>query len=206
MRHSLQTAICFALTVLLSSQIAHAQVSEFSIPIHENNRETRQALEQLISVDYSETEMGNVAKDLGEKLGLQFLLHYSAEHGNLGADSLITLKLVDVRASSILNIMLDDYDCTYHIDDGIVLVISSDDIDDHMAREVFPVFDSQIKEERLMDVITYLVDPDSWEDNGGYGRIQCLDGRLIVCQSEKNIRDVRDLLIANELLMADGPD
>ena len=150
--------------------------------------------------------MSHVMANLSEKLGLQFLLHYTARYSSIDEDTLITLKLVDVRASSILLIMLEEHDCTYHIEDGIVMFYAADDIQDCLGREVFDVFDANIKDERLIDMITHVVDPESWEDHSGYGRIQYVDGRLIVCQSEKNIREIRDLLIANEFLVADGMD
>ena len=48
--------------------------------------------------------------------------------------------------------------------------------------------------EQLIDLIQNTVDPDSWEENGGIGRIQSLNNLIIVRQSVQNLREVDHLL------------
>ena len=204
MRHLLATT---CLTFLIPyCQPALAQISEFSIPVHRKNHETRQALEQMISIDFNEIAMQKVVIELQLKLGLQILLHESAMDNGLDEELPVTARLIDLRGSSILDILLEPFECTYRVQDGVVMVCSDDEACDRPAREVFALFDSRIKEERLEALVVELVDPESWEINGGNGTLASYDGRLIVVQSEKNICDVRDLLISIELLMADIVD
>ncbi len=172
----------------------HAQLSEFAPPIAANNEAAYENLEKTISVDYFEMRFADVLTDLEGLLGQRFLIHESAADNGLELDSFITFKLNKVRACTLIEMMLEEFSCTYHIQDGVVRILCRDRARDTLSRYVTDQSVGRGDIENLQNVIQEIVEPDSWEENGGTGRIMNFGERLVIAQTDHNIRQIRDLL------------
>lgn len=278
-------AIAILSAVLVTGAVA--QQLEAPASVRENNQATRDVLQESLSIDFFETRFGDVMKFLGEQTDLQFILHESAYENNVDEDQLLTLTLEDTRIATCLDIMLEPYQCTYAIQDGIVVFMSEDAILDRLTLRVFdckellaaihpkrslveygfarnaanaggfrggsgfggggrgglsggvfrvqqdptdganqaggagdaidksdadqddaldaasglgggdsnePRYRTVEANEQLVELIQQMVDPDSWEENGGTARIYEINGMIIVSQTEKNLREIDSLL------------
>lgn len=259
--------VCIAaLTIPVQAQ--NAPPSE-----HENNLESFQELhEKKVAVDFFETRFEDVLAQLKEETGISFVIDESASDNSIDEETLITLKLSETRVATALKFMLNEFSCTWSIQDGVVVINSQDasldienfgliafNCDDLISkieplvtthREWHPGFgpgggiapvvgsrgggvfsvpvklqeestedsadDNEVANEeskdqpqpptpvtweetvsgrdQLIDTITEMVDPDSWESNGGNGRITALNNVILVSQTQENLRAITELL------------
>lgn len=47
--------------------------------------------------------------------------------------------------------------------------------------------------EQLIELLEETIDPDSWESNGGTARVKELNGKLVIVQTARNLREIKDL-------------
>lgn len=120
---------------LLTCSVATAQNEQFTEG--ENNRTTFQTLETNISVDYFEHRFEDVLKDLHDQTGVTFLLDESAADNNLDDESLITMSQENMRVATVLAFMLREFQCTWSIHDGAVVILSEDTALDQLNLRVF---------------------------------------------------------------------
>lgn len=237
----------------------------------EQDRIAREALERFIAVDFEQQRLVEILDLWSKEQGVKFLLHRSANHNNLDSDTLITLTVPEVRIATALSLMLDETECTWLIQDGIVQIVSDDHAEENMVLEAVDcaevlaaiaplkrqrliqespsqvpqrgltggygggVFSVAVQdsvptgqrdgggtdaaqnapkeltrtppgspfyvleeirspEEQLIDLIETMIDADSWEANGGTGRMQVVTGKLFVVTTCENQRRVKALL------------
>ena len=254
-------------TVALSSIHLSAQTENATET--ENNRATFGALEKSISIDFSETSLTEALEFLQEETGLRYWIHESARENGMDEGTEFNVHLSNTRLATILDLMLEEHQCTYSVQDGIVKILSDDAALDqlnvhvldcrkllkqigpkmvkrHLGRsggfggsgrgggafsiqagavqeqvkhnevqqgtakksdDVKPKADKKDPEqpsdpyleevpasEQLIRVIFETIDPDSWEENGGTGRLQEINGMLVVVQTSRNLRRIKILL------------
>ena len=92
--------------------------------------ETEQALKLITDLEYDQTVITDVLSELGEKFGLNFMLTYSAKDDALTEDETVTIKLSQISLGKGLLLMLENYNATYVIDEGVVRIISLDEAGD----------------------------------------------------------------------------
>jgi hypothetical protein len=261
--------LCVSLLALVSFPVAIACGQDPGSE-KEQDQIAREALETFTSADYVDERFGDILNEWRENIGVQILLHPSAMDNNLDLDKLITLNLGEVRFATLLSLALDPCDCTWHIRDGIVQIVSDDYAVENPIVEslncssilatIQPVKRQRIisanspagvpggygirgggvfsvvaqglpessqgggdgidptgetskdtvksppgspfivveevisPEDQLIQLIEELIDPDSWESNGGTGRIHSLNGMLFVVTTCENHRRVKVLL------------
>lgn len=227
----------------------------------DNDRIAAEALHQSIATDYFEKTLGEILSDWSTDTGIAFWIHESAADQSVDEDTLITLRLGDLRLATALDLMLESHYCTYVIVDGTVGIVSGDhavenlmveaiDCNDLLSRitpkKVFrpargggfgggggaggvfgipagpigprqdaadpaPAQSAEVADEaqppkpagyydivspadQLIELVTETVDPDSWESNGGTGRIHEINSVLVIAQTSRNLRSVHNLL------------
>ena len=97
-------------------------------PQHLNQRTTFETLENtLVHVDFFETRFEDVMSFLQKELGLQIVLHESAGVYDLDYESLIVVShSSDLRAATVLDLLVKPFDCTWTIQDGVIHIISTE--------------------------------------------------------------------------------
>ena len=109
------------------------QVEEENLVISAATRQdqvTEEALKQVVTLDFDDLPFREVTEELSKKTGLNFILSSSASDDSLTEDEVISIKLKNVSLGKFLDLMLREYNATYHIDSGIVVFISLDEASD----------------------------------------------------------------------------
>ena len=109
----------------------------------ERNQATESVLDSLV-LDFSFGDHRPFRQVLGElsaQTELQFMLHQTAEDGDLTRDTEIEFSAESLRLRTGLDMMLDKYNATFVIRDGLVVIISLDAASDpaFFRRKTFDV-------------------------------------------------------------------
>lgn len=88
------------------------------------------ALREVVSLSYDEVPYKTIQKDLEKRTGLNFILSSSARDDCLAEDELCSISLNNLPLRKALQLMLVQYNATFVIDEGVIVIISLDDADD----------------------------------------------------------------------------
>lgn len=111
------------------------------------------------------------------------------------------LKLVsDISLSSALRLLLKDFDLTFVVREGVLLITTPDEAESQLEDLAYPVGDlvetlDGPQHAALCRIITSTIAPASWEDVGGPGSI-CLAGGgwMLISQTKEMHEQIRQLL------------
>ncbi len=255
--------LALSLIVSLVPAVSYAQ-SQPATQV-DNDQMAAESMQRSIATDYVEKTLGDILSEWSTDTGIAFWIHESAADQSVDEDTLITLRLGDLRLATALDLMLEPHYCTYVIVDGTVGVVSGDhaienpmveaiSCNDLLARitpkKVFrpargggfggggggaggvfgipagpigprqdaadpaPAQSADVADEaqppqppqpsgyyevispadQLIELVTETIDPDSWESNGGTGRIREINSVLVIAQTSRNLRGVHNLL------------
>jgi len=149
--------------------------------------------------------LASALKLITEQAGVTLSVDWQAlEEVGVTRESPVTLELDGLRAEAALDAALGQVATDPMgrpqrvVQHGVVVVSSLDRIARHSNFVVYDVRDlapdsSAVAE--LQGLMTTLVDPSSWQDNGGQtGRISALGGSLVVATTRENHRAIRGVL------------
>lgn len=121
----LRNTICAVLcTLLLTSPVLAQGTADV---VHRNNQATFEELErQVIKVDYFETRSEDILAELQTTTSIVFKLDESAADNNFDEETLISCRLKETRLATALEFILGPFQCTWKIQDGMVVILSED--------------------------------------------------------------------------------
>ena len=163
-------------------------------------------LKKVVDLNYTETPFKDVEGMLESITGLNFLLTSSAQDDSLGDDEPMTFHLTGMPLNKALFLMLETRNATYVIDEGVVVIISLDDLDNEKyfrvkvfdcrkLVEFFPRTQPSTEDRTLLDLVQSMVRPGSWQDTGqGLGQVQVVNGLLVVAQTEAILQEIENFL------------
>lgn len=137
--------------------------------------------------------------DLLNTAGIFASLHESAVDNNLDPDRRIRLGLHNASREDNLRFMLDSFQCDFSIDiSGRVTIASEDFLVENPISVTFDITSIPADPDGIIELIEETVDPDSWEANGGIGRMRFLKtGQrclLTITTTWRNMTRVRRLM------------
>jgi hypothetical protein len=147
----------------------------------ERDATTRAKLDKLVDAQFTETPLQDVFDYLADSQKVQFFVkHRSLSEQGISTDTPIKMNLRQVPASKILHLILEELGLDYSIQEGVVIISSPDSLEnqDQLIVKVYNLHNwldvaPQPKEvERLIQVITNTVYPQSWDAMGGTGSIE----------------------------------
>jgi len=171
-------------------------------------------LAQRASMDFKETPLKDVVQSLSEQFGVPIrLVVKKLEEAGVSPDTPITARIENLPLESSLRIILKEHELGFTIRDNVIVITTPEDLESDLITRVYPVLDLVTRHvanpqdgkattvadyDSLIEVITATLDPDSWDDVGGPGAIDCLDnaGALIVSQIRDTHRQIDSLLTA----------
>ena len=165
-KHASYVVVAMAfLALALHGKQAQAQ-SEEPVNTLEKNAEIFEKLNtKMVDLQYLETQFGHILDALTADHSIPFVLHESAFDNNLDEESVISLSLDSQRLSSALRMMLEPFDCTWTIDDGVVVVKSEDEALTTMNLMAFKVGDLT----KVIDNVSGVLTQKSQKNvNGGF--------------------------------------
>ena len=99
-------------------------------PATKSDLATEKALKQVTNLEYEEVPFVDAMRELEDKFSLNFMLDQSAIDDALAEDELVTIRLRGVPLNKGLLLMLERFNATYSIDEGVVRIISKDNQND----------------------------------------------------------------------------
>lgn len=156
------------------------------------------ALSRRVSLDVVDEPLGEVVPrllaDAGVPLVNRATGRWPAEYPSLR----VSLRLTDVRAESALRWLLWPRKLDYQLSAAGVEIVGCDD-PESLVLQVHPVadilaIDPRFDAEALIEPVTSVIAPASWDEVGGIGTIEPTPGALIVVQRPRVQREIAALL------------
>ncbi len=180
--------------------------------LSENEKEAilEKKLENSVSLTIKEGEVSKLLSQLMSKFDIKIRIHQSAKDAGLDKSDLISFDFQQTRLRTALDLFLEPYECTYHIKDDILVLLTKDEATNNLRVKMYPcrdilkmiedtdpelkqlnknsdkqkkVFSAETRYE-LTFLIENTVNPESWESTEGFGTQRILNGVLIVNQTE----------------------
>ena len=165
------------------------------------------ALRLPATVDFYETTFDDVLAYVAQEHEIAILLHESARDFGLDESSLTTIRLGQMPLISVLENILEPYDCTVTLHQDVLKIVARDVATAMPEKRIYNLDGLVARLEStgasdLVQLITETVDPDSWEINGGTARLAEIEGKLVVTQTLTNHLTIERLLTALDREMA----
>jgi hypothetical protein len=168
------------------------------------NAATRKKLDELISVDMSETPLREALGQFSKMLGVQFYFDPKALVDlGITPDDPITLNLKDVPGDMAIDLALRPIQLAYTLRNGVVMVTSQSEIDAHPETRVYFVPEHSALE--LAQLIPSITAPNTWDISGGVGSMRVFRDSLIVSQTSEVHQKIEQLLKDLEPVLAKEP-
>ncbi|MCA9107658.1 MAG: hypothetical protein KDA83_19745 [Planctomycetales bacterium] len=157
------------------------------------------SLTENVSVDFGEATLEDFVDWLEHERGLTVLVdrdNINLEGWDL--DSRYSDRITDQPTYLLLN-RLKHRELGWSISDGILTITSRSILDEQISTRSYRVGDLRdmgYDLEAMVETLTQVVAPDTWEELGGSGRIVALGDVIMVLQTDENHRQIEMLLEA----------
>lgn len=144
---------------------------------------------------FMESPLPDVARQLAEQLGVPVLVNREAlEDAGIEYEVPVTIELKGVKAASALKHMLHPKQLGYTIRDEVLVITSIDEAHADQHTIVYRTADVSRDLETLIDLITSMIQPDSWDEVGGAGSIASFEQTLVVSATSVVHEQIESLL------------
>lgn len=160
----------------------------------------RKALDEKTVMEFVETPLQDAVEYLQKKHKINIQLDKKAlDDAGLGTDTPITRSLKDISLRSALRLMLREFDLTWVIENEVLLLTTIDEAGQNLVTQVYDVVDLVVTDEgidydSLIETITTVVAPTTWDEVGGPGSISPLHRTLVVSQTGEVHEEIAELL------------
>lgn len=199
-----------AAACLTGSSSLQAQVSLpiFGDPLTPNAVE--QALASRVTMEGTPDQpIGDFAALLRTKFNINVIIdHRALDDVGLGSDTPMgPFQFEGVELERILELVLRELDLTFMLRGPVLVITTPEEAENHLDTHVYPVHDliswgpykgnpNFADYDTLIENITSVVAPDTWDDVGGAGAIEACpySQSLIISQTRQVHKEVRALL------------
>jgi hypothetical protein len=131
--------------------------------------------------------------------GIPTCLHESAHDNNLESVRRVRLGLHNASIGDNLRFMLDCFECDFTIDiSGRIMIAADDFLVENPLFVTFDITHIPADPDEIVETVEETIDPDSWEANGGTGRMRTLNSGqrtlLTITTTWRNMTRARQLL------------
>lgn len=181
----------------------------------EAEKAIRDALTQKASLKLVDTPLGEAAKIIQDKFHIPVVIDQAAlEAEGLDRQIPVSLDVSNVTLRSILSLLLEPLQLATVVKNETLIITTRTEAPVAIVVQVYPVADllatttvddRQVPDfDSLIDLLTTVVHPDTWDEVGGDGSISCFEAAraLVVCQSDEVQRRIGDLLAALQSIPA----
>ncbi len=194
-----------ALSSCPSDGFAQAEILAVPAADARAGRTADQALSRLVDVDLEDATIGDLAKFVAERIGLNVVIDRKAlEDAGIDPNAqAVTLRVTAAPLAGVFHLALEQQDLSWQIQDGMILITTPEQQEQTgLELRVYPVDDlvrvdggvandlgSNHDYDTLIDLLVTTVAPDSWDEVGGPGSISPMPNRsaLVIGQT----RDVQ---------------
>lgn len=160
------------------------------------------ALDDKTECDFTETPLADAIDYFKDHHHIEIQIDTKALQDEAVDTSVpVTRSLKGLKFRSALQMILRDLNLAYVIRNEVLLITSKTEADALMETRTYPVQEllthwpaGRLRGENLVEMVTTVVQPTTWDENGGPGAIQLLPGTLVVAQTQAVHEDVAELL------------
>jgi len=181
-----------------STQAASGAVPAPTSPRLQAFRRITAALESQTIMEFNETPLSEVIDYVKTARDIPILLDKKALDAiGMGSDTPVTVSLAGISLRSSLAHLLGQLGLDYVITNEVLVITSKEAARSCLDPRVYQTDGLQIPAEKLIEIITSMVAPDTWEETGGTGKITSLGdstSALVISQTEQIHDQIADLL------------
>jgi hypothetical protein len=169
-------------------------------------RQIEQALKKTISIEMTDGTLKEALKQLHEAASVNIVIDTKLlEEEGISTDAKVSLHLSGVSLGSALKILLTPMNLTTVIEDEVLKVTSERGAEGKLFAVAYKVKDliqteyaGQAAFDSLIELITNVVKPDSWEEVGGRSTIRAnsITSSLVVRQTQTVHNEIQQLFTA----------
>ncbi len=170
-------------------------------------------LGESTSLQFLDQPLGDVVAFLEDRHKIEIQLDRAAlDTAGVNTDTPVTIDVEGISLRSALNLMLKSIDLTYCVRDGVLLVTTTEEVENELVTKVYDarrflyVTDKYGERKRdsepLFELVTTHVRPSDWMYVGGMGSIDFVDQSAVVSQSWHAQHEVGDFMTALETALA----
>jgi len=167
------------------------------------------ALAENTQLEFVDTPLSDVIAYLRDRHKIEIQVDQKAlSDVGIGTDTAVTKKIKAVPLRSALKLVLRELDLTFTVHDGVLLITTPEHAESMLITRVYPVSDLAVQRDRfgrvgvnvdrLLDQITSIVAPVTWDRVGGPGSVSASEvGGVVllsVAQTYEVHQQVQDLL------------
>jgi hypothetical protein len=137
----------------------------------------RKALDEKTEFAFVEMPLSDVVAFIAKRHKIQIVLDQkSLDDAGVGSDIPISRKLTNISLRSALRLTLRELDLTWVIDDEVLQITTVDEASNRLRPRVYDVtdlvvVDGQADYDTLIETLTTIIAPTTWDEVGGPGSI-----------------------------------
>ncbi len=162
--------------------VSAADASYNRIPADADERERKiyEALSKPTDIDFEEKPLKDVIEKIAQTSGIQIQFDEKAlNEAAIDTNTPVTKHLRGISLRSVLRLILRPLQLTYDIRNGVLLITSQSEAENHLVVRIYPVRDlvsppdepnapfDHLDFDPLIDLINAVVAPPSWDTVGG---------------------------------------
>jgi RNA polymerase sigma factor (sigma-70 family) len=163
------------------------------------------ALDQVLTLEFNEAPLSEVIDFLESAGDVRIDVDRQAL-GDVGLETNVpvTVSLNDISFRSCLARMLDNLKLDYYIANEMLVITTQEEVRKHLDPRFYKLDNLKIAPEKLIEIIQSMVAPDTWEEQGGTGKITSLGeptntlgapaSTLVIAQTDLVHDQIADLL------------
>ncbi len=211
-RVRLSRSFFIALATAISATLGVECRAETALTVGPSDREAAAeqaitaALQRPVTLQYVDRTLKSVVEDLHRILGVPIMLDIKAlTEASISPETEITFSTTATSAGAALDAMLSMKDLSWVLENEMLIITTMDKAKSTVTTRVYPVADLVFVEtndayeadfDSLIEVITSIVAPQSWDSAGGAGSIAPFlpSGALVIGQTRQVHGQIESLL------------
>ncbi|QGJ69823.1 Hypothetical protein PBC10988_15100 [Planctomycetales bacterium 10988] len=168
--------------------------------LDEENEEARAKiyaqLKEKTNIQFVDTPISDVLDYLMAEMSIPIVVKHKAfeEEGSSPRDSSITLQPREISFEHALNLILNEFDATWYVENGVLIVSTKTEEEYNLKTKVYkisPLIQAENHDEmaalarQVILTITGTINPDSWSTVGGPGSLTVWRETLIIKASPR---------------------
>jgi hypothetical protein len=186
-----------------ATEAADSSCSRIPADADERERKIYEALSKPTDIDFEEKPLKDVVEKLAQTSGIQIQFDEKAlSEAAVATDTPVTKHLRGISLRSTLRILLRPLQLTYDIRNGVLLITSQTEAENHQIVRIYPVRDLVSDEhgnldfDPLIDLIQRIVEPQTWDTVGGPGSVMALEPGLLIFSQSSEVHELTEQLLA----------
>lgn len=178
-------------------------------PRLEHAREIAKAVDGEITLEFTEAPLSDIVDYLESLRGIQIVIDHAAlDNVGLGPDTPISCRVEGISLRSALALVLSPLDLDYVIHHEVLMITTEEAARSHLDPRIYLLED--LNPDRLVELITRVIAPETWQEVGGTGYITALEGGLVIAQTDHVHAQIADFIrtlrpVAHQLLAPRSP-